>query len=287
MKKLSLLMFAILILACDTEKPVVEEPEVEEPPPVVMEPEPIGHPLIAKGSVTHGQVNVDPEPLNRYGFRFLLTESFLRYGVSFRKKDGPYLSWDFPFDLGQTAGKSLFIQRMGNYHFLESDTEYEMVISALNHDCELIDIVIQFRTKPQRPGVAGPALVIQERMPALALGERFRFEPGLPELAAAGVLDFHNLIDPEPLNVNGIRFEFNEPIRKYKIDLRLHKGATLGWLPRGLVEREHMDGHIQIMPAEGFPLLEFNTAYEVDIFVENWACWTNELNIVFHTKLKP
>ena len=41
MKKLVLLMFAILILGCDTETPVVEEPEpvIEEPPPVVMEDE--------------------------------------------------------------------------------------------------------------------------------------------------------------------------------------------------------------------------------------------------------
>ena len=65
MKKLSLLMFAIL-LGCGTETPIVEEPEpvIEEPPPVVMENEPIGHPLVAKGTVKHGEMNVDPEPLN-------------------------------------------------------------------------------------------------------------------------------------------------------------------------------------------------------------------------------
>ena len=45
MKNLSLFLFAILIFGCGTEKPVVEEPEtlVEEPPPVPMEQEPIGH----------------------------------------------------------------------------------------------------------------------------------------------------------------------------------------------------------------------------------------------------
>ena len=35
MKKLTLLMLAILILGCDTETPVVEEPIVEEPEPVI------------------------------------------------------------------------------------------------------------------------------------------------------------------------------------------------------------------------------------------------------------
>ena len=43
MKNLALLMFTILILGCDTETPVVEAPVVEEPPPVVMEDEPITH----------------------------------------------------------------------------------------------------------------------------------------------------------------------------------------------------------------------------------------------------
>ena len=43
MKKMSLLIIAILILGCGTETPVVEEPEpvVEEPEPVVEEPPPV------------------------------------------------------------------------------------------------------------------------------------------------------------------------------------------------------------------------------------------------------
>ena len=161
-----------------------------------------------------------------------------------------------------------------------------MVISALNHDCELIDIVIQFRTKPQRPGVAGPALVIQERIPALALGEHFRFDRDDTHIVAADVIDFHNLIDPEPLNANGIQFEFNLPIRKYEIDLRRKGGASLGWLPRGLVEN-HMEARIRIKPAEGAPLLQFDTEYIVDIFVEDFRCLTWEFEERFLTKPKP
>ena len=43
MKKLSLLMFTILILGCGTETPVAEEPEsvVEEPEPVIEKPPPV------------------------------------------------------------------------------------------------------------------------------------------------------------------------------------------------------------------------------------------------------
>ena len=91
MKKLALLMLAILILGCDTETPVVEEPAVEEPvveepPPVVMEDE---HAMtedtapskIVAGSVHDGDVNVDPEPLNRDGMVFEFTENLRFYAA--------------------------------------------------------------------------------------------------------------------------------------------------------------------------------------------------------------
>ena len=288
MKKLTLLMFTILILGCGTEKPVVEEPEpvVEEPPPVVMEPEPIGHPLVAEGTVTHGEVNVDPKPLNRSGFHFLFKESFLSYWVSLREKDGKYLySWDFPEVDRSNETDLLFLQPIGDP--LDYDTEYEIVISVHNDDCESTEIVIQFRTKPQRPLAGGPAPVIQERPPVVPSGGHFRLDISAPAVVLADVLDGDNDVDPELLNVNGIQFEFDEHIRRYKMDLRLHNGASLGWLPRGLVKPENRLRHIKIMRAEGAPLLEFNTVYEIDIFVEDFGCLTTEFQIVFATKPKP
>ena len=91
MKQLALLMLAILILGCDTEtpvveEPVVEEPAVEEPPPVVMEdehamPEDTAPPEIVAGSVHDGDVNVDPEPLNRDGMVFEFTENLRFYAA--------------------------------------------------------------------------------------------------------------------------------------------------------------------------------------------------------------
>ena len=284
MKKLSLLMFAILILGCGTEKPVVEEPPViEEPPPVPIEQESIGHPLIAKGSVTHGQVNVDPEPLNRSGFRFLLTKSFLNYGVTLRKKDGPYLFWDFPFDIGEV----LLIKHLGNSDFLEYDTEYEMVIRALNHDCEFIDIVIQFRTKPQRPVVGRPAPVIQERLPVAPLGERLRWDIDETHIVAGNVAHRANNVNPEPLNANGIHFEFSRGFHEYEIDLRLKDGASLGWLPRGLVDNEDLGKRIQIMPGEGAALLDFDTEYEIEISVLDLICRHEKFTIRFWTMPEP
>ncbi len=288
MKKLSLLMFAILILGCDTETTVVEEPPpiIEEPPPTVMKDEPVGHPLVAEGTVKNGEVNVDPEPLNRDGFRFVFTEPFYRYWVRLTDKDGEYLFWD-SWDAGiWRETKFLWIQHIHDHDPLQYDTEYEILISAQNFDCDYTTIVIQFRTKPQRPVVGQPAPVIQERIPAEALGERFRFEPDEPFLVAGDVDWGEQNVDPEPLNANGIHFEFHKPIRKYEIDLRLHEGATLGWLPRGLVDN-NMEERIHIIPAEGFPLLEFDTEYVIEIFVQDFHCWTSEFEIQFRTKPKP
>ena len=288
MKKLSLLMFAILILGCGTEKPVVEEPApvVEEPPPVLMEPEPIGHPLVAEGTVTHGEVNVDPKPLNRSGFRFLFKESFVSYRVWLSEKDGEYLNgWDLPEVDRSNETDLLFIRPMGDS--LDYDTEYEIVISVFNDDCEFIEIVIQFRTKPQRLGVKRAEPVMQERPPVAPSDERFRIDIVPPTLVGGDVQDGAADIDPEPLNADGIRFRFDRDLKKYKIDLLRHEGEHMGWLPAGLVEREDIGNEIKIMPAEGAPLLEFDTVYVIDIFVQDRGCNPQDLRITFRTKPKP
>ena len=285
MKKLALLMFAILILGCGTETTVIEEPVVEEPEPIVMQEEPIGHPLVAEGTVTHGEVNVDPKPLNRDGFQFLFKESYVSHWVVIREKDGDYLnSWGFPEVDRSNENDLLFIRFMGDP--LEYDTEYEIVIAVHNDDCERIEIVIQFRTKPRKTVLQETPTAIQQRPPVVPSGGHFRIDVAPMEIANANVMDGQNHVDPEPLNANGLRLDFNRPIRQYKIDLRLADGASLGWLPRGLVKPENMVEHIKIMPAEGAPLLEFDTAYEINIFVQDSVCWPSDFTIRFHTKPK-
>ena len=291
MKNLSLLIFAILILGCGTEKPVVEEPEpvIEKPPPV-KEHKLSHHPLIAEGTVKHGEVNVDPEQLNRHGFHFSFKEPFYELWISLKDKDGERLSW-YPFGAdGWEERQILIIERAFDYDPLEYDTEYELMIAVQHFDCELTEIVIQFRTKPQRPVVGQPEPVIQQRPPAVPLGGHFRFgifDITEPDIVAGDVPNKKNNVDPEPLNANGIHFEFNNPIKKYEIDLRLKGGASLGWLPRGLVDNEDLGKRIKIMPAEGAALLEFDTEYEIDIFVRDFFCRAENFQIVFHTKPKP
>ena len=284
MKKLSLLMFAILILGCGTEKPAVEEPPpvIEQPPPAMMEPKPSHHPLIAKGPVKHGQINVDPEPLNRDGLEFEFTEDISSLEFELLERDDANLPWELIF-IGWNPYE-LLATTEGPFKY---DTEYKLVMHYHDSDCESGHIVIEFRTKPRRPVVGQAAPVIQERIPVAPLGERFQlFDRIEPVIVDGDVIDGEINVDPEPLNENGIQIEFNRPIRRYKIDLRLHKGATLGWLPHDLVKND-MGKRIQITPAEGFPLLEFDTSYQIDIFVEDSACLTGDFTIIFVTMPKP
>ena len=272
MKKLSLLMFAILILGCGSEKPVVEEPE------------PIGHPLVADGNVQHRQVNVDPEPLNEAGFFFRFTQDFRVYINARLEKDGKSLN---RWEIVDSSLNTVHIGRWSDYNALQYDTEYQLTIHALDSDCKSTAIVIQFRTKPQRPVVGRPAPVIQERPPVVPSSEHFRLDPALPSIVAGDVFDGDGNVDPEPLNENGIQFEFDEGINRYRIDLRDEAGASLGWLPHGLTKLENPVPHIKIIPAEGATLLEFDTTYKIDIFVEDLGCWTVDIPIVFRTKPNP
>ncbi|RKU10915.1 hypothetical protein C6502_09670 [Candidatus Poribacteria bacterium] len=289
MKKLSLLMFAILILGCDTETSVVEEPVVEEPPPIVVEDEPLPQPeMIAEGTVKHGEVNVDPQPLNLSGFRFVFKEPLDSHWVSvYDKKRDKRLTWNSPQAYWCKKTNVVLIERMHSRDLLEYDTDYEIKIYTQNFDCDFVEIVIQFRTGPQRSTVEKPEPMIQERPPVVPSGEHFRLDITPPTLVWGDVQDGAADIDPEPLNANGIRFGFDRNIRRYWIDLRDRAGASLRWLPRGLVEHENIGNQIQIMRAEGAPLLQFDTVYLVDIFVQDRCCGNSDLRMTFRTKPKP
>ena len=285
MKKLALMMFALLILGCDTEKSDVKEPVVEE----LMEDEPIPQPeMIAEGTVKHGEVNVDPKPLNLSGFRFVFKEPVYTHWVSvYDKKRGKHLTWDSPHAYWCKETKVVLIEHMGSGDVFKHNTDYEITIYTLNFDCDVVETVIQFRTEPQRSTVEEPEPMMQERLPVVPSGERFRLDITPPELVWADVQDGNANIDPEPFNANGIRFGFDRDIRKYRIDLQDRVGASLGWLPRGLVEGENIGNQIQIMRAEGGPLLEFETVYVIDIFVQDSCCWTSDFRITFLTKPNP
>ena len=160
MKKLALLMFALLILGCDTETPVVEEPEpvIEEPTPVVMEdehamPEDAAPPEIVKGRVRDGDVNVDPEPLNRDGMVFEFTENLRFYAADILLGEKS-LGWH-PLDVvtdrfkPEGVGQFASIEPIAGSQLLEYNTEYVIEIYVQDHACNGTRIRIKFQTKPR------------------------------------------------------------------------------------------------------------------------------------------
>ena len=155
MKKLSLLMFTILILGCGTETTVVKEPEAVELIPVAIEDEPPTPPHLAEGSVLDGDVHVDPEPLNRDGITFRFTAPLRVYAVDLRHNFGKSLRW-YPRDvidlskIGQKRRQLIKIIPMADSQLLEYDTKYRIEIYAQSYyGCERTQEVIVFQTKPR------------------------------------------------------------------------------------------------------------------------------------------
>ena len=170
MKKLSFFLFAILILACGTEKPVVEEPEpvieqlepiIEEPPSVVEDPtagvwedEPVIPEIpslrIIEGSVFDKEVDVDPEPLNQDGFIFNYADALWMYTAEIQDNRGATLSWD-PLDvvvvINWVHPNRVQIAPIAASQLLEYDSEYVIKIYAQIHGCNGAETVIRFRTK--------------------------------------------------------------------------------------------------------------------------------------------
>ena len=168
MKKLALLMLATLIFGCGTETPITEEPVIEEPEHVVEEPEPviekpplvmveakhlmpgnIAPPQIEAGSVFDGDVDVDPEPLNRHGILFKFTENFDSYVADILLGEKS-LRW-FPRDVidVRNVTNCIHLTPMANSQLLEPNTEYTIEIYIQDLACNGTRIKVKFRTKPE------------------------------------------------------------------------------------------------------------------------------------------
>ena len=159
MKKLSLLMFAILILGCGTETPVVEEPMLEtrtkEPPldpsPVVVSGEhlrlDIQPPQLVGGSVRDGENNVDPERLNAAGISFAFDETLKLHKIDLLHDEKP-LPWQGAGRLSERATKIVKLLVIAGEE-LQFDTEYVIKIYVQDSVCASSRFEIRFRTMPE------------------------------------------------------------------------------------------------------------------------------------------
>ena len=138
----------------------------------------------------------------------------------------------------------------------------------------------------ETPVVEEPLSIIEAPPPLAASGEHFRLDIVRLNLDVAEIVDGANDVAPEPLNQARIHFWANEDIKLYKVDLRHHEGESLGWVPRGVVDDKDIGRLIRIMPAADSPLLEFDTAYVIGLYFQNFACRSRNFQLRFRTKLK-
>ena len=140
----------------------------------------------------------------------------------------------------------------------------------------------------ETPVVEERPAVIERPSPVVTSSESFRSQPIEPELIGINVEYADNNVDPTPLNANGIRLEFDQPLKLYRIILRSDEhGPSLDWLPRGIVDDKNIGRFVRIMPGEGSVLLEFDTKYEIEIYVQDTHCREGVDGISFRTMPKP
>ena len=152
MKKLALLILAIMILGCGTETTVVEEPPpiIEEPSPVVVSGEhfrlDIRSPQLVGGSVRDGDENVDPERLNAAGISFAFDENLKLHKIDILH-DGKSLGWTGT-GLSDRVTKTLTLTVIAGKE-LQFDTEYVIKIYVQDNVCATSRFEIRFRTMPE------------------------------------------------------------------------------------------------------------------------------------------
>ena len=151
MKKLSLLMFAILILGCGTETSVVEESEpiIEEQTPTVASSEHLRVDIdlqIIFQSVWEGQDDVDPEQINAFGILFEFDEDLKMRKVDFLCEGKP-LHWTGT-GLSDHVTPAVVLTPIADEE-LEFDTEYVIKMYVQDLACHSFRFEIPFRTKPK------------------------------------------------------------------------------------------------------------------------------------------
>jgi hypothetical protein len=133
------------------------------------------------------------------------------------------------------------------------------------------------------PVVEPPEPVIEEPPPVLAQTAYF-IDVAPPTITSGTVADGDSDVDHVPINQGGFRFDFDRPLKLYRVDLRLDGGKSLGWSPRGVVDHENIGQTVVIVPVAESQLLKFDTVYVIAMYVLDHACDRSSFQIRFWTK---
>ena len=155
MKKMSILIFAILMLGCETETPVVEQPPsiIEAPSPVAASGEhlrlSISEPELLWADVRDGDVGVDPNLLHT-GIEFTFDEDLKLYKIDLRLDGGQSLGW-LPRGVvdDKDIGQRIRMIPAADSQMLEFDTRYVIALYVQDLGCWSSNFRIRFRTKPK------------------------------------------------------------------------------------------------------------------------------------------
>ena len=156
MKKMSILIVAILILGCETETPVVEQPLsiIEAPSPVAASGQrfrvDIVEPSIVSANVRDGAAGVEPELLHATGIEFEFDEDLKLYKIDLRLDGGRSLGW-LPRGVvdDKDIGHRIQMIPAADSQMLEFDTAYVIALYVQDLGCWSSDFQIRFRTKPK------------------------------------------------------------------------------------------------------------------------------------------
>ena len=149
----------------------------------------------------------------------------------------------------------------------------------------LIVAILMLGCETETPVVEEPLSIIEAPSPVAASGEHFRVDISEPQIVSSTI--DHGEVGVDPNLLAGIEFQFDEDLKLYKIDLRLDGGKSLGWLPRGVVDDKDIGQRIRLIPAPDSPMLEFDTAYVIGLYVQDLSCWSTNVRWPFRTKPKP
>ena len=238
MKKLSLLMFAILILGCENQNPVLEPKEdlseiqaVADQLSQAAASLDLSAPVITESSVADGDTDVDPEPLNDDGIVITFSERISLSHFNLRHEEGYPLDWKMRW---YANAQTVILTPPNPCDILDNGTTYVIDFVVQDFGSWKTEDTITFTTKP-----AGPAA------PALD------FDP--PRIESVNMwkwLDADNRVSPEPVNQHGITIVFDQDIAKSHFDLTLiapnldlqmlpplerpslPDGLTLGWIAK-------------------------------------------------------
>lgn len=128
--------------------------------------------------------------------------------------------------------------------------------------------------------------VVQKLLPTVAQ-EAYFIDVTPPLITGSTVSDGDADVHHVPINQGGFRFDFDENLKLYRVDLRLKDGESLGWHPRGVIDHENIGQTVFIVPVAESQLLKFDTEYVIAMFVQDQACQYSNFQIRFRTEPKP